>query len=129
VTGTATERDLVARVVRTMRKPARPLVDALSLGGLAALYERCALVVANDTGPVHLAEAVDTPTVGIYWVGNFINGAPVDRTRHRPLLSWTLHCPECGVDCTTGRCPHSPSFVAGVTVADVVEAGTDLLGV
>lgn len=129
VTGTATERDLVDRIVGTMRTPARPLVDALSLGGLAALYERCALVVANDTGPLHLAGAVGTPTVGIYWVGNLINGAPVDRARHRPLLSWTLRCPECGLDCTTGRCAHSPSFVAGVTLDDVVEAARDLLGV
>jgi ADP-heptose:LPS heptosyltransferase len=129
VTGTGTERDLVDRVIGAMRRPARPVVDALSLGGLAALYERCAAVIANDTGPVHLAEAVGTPTVGLYWVGNLINGAPVDRARHRPLHSWTLLCPECGLDCTKGRCAHSPSFVADIPVADVVEAGRELLGV
>jgi ADP-heptose:LPS heptosyltransferase len=137
VTGTASERDLVDEVVTGMRAPARPLVDAVSLGGLAALYAECAVVLANDTGPVHLAAAVGTPTVGLFWVGNFINGAPVSRARHRPLISWAIHCPVCGVDCTrdiypqrkalaTG-CAHRPSFVADIPVAEVVEAATDLL--
>ncbi|TML30589.1 MAG: glycosyltransferase family 9 protein [Actinobacteria bacterium] len=137
VTGTGPERPVVARVLGTMRHPARPLVDALPLGGLAALYARCAVVISNDTGPVHLAEAVGAATVGLYWVGNLINGAPVDRHRHRPLLSWTIHCPECGLDCTRdlypargggSGCAHSPSFVADIPVAEVVEAVADLLG-
>jgi ADP-heptose:LPS heptosyltransferase len=135
ITGTGSEADLVVRVVGAMHQPARPLVDALSLGGLAALYARCAVVVANDTGPLHLAEAVGAPTVGLYWVGNLINGAPVDRDRHRPLISWTLNCPDCGLDCTrdlyparagTG-CAHSPSFVSDIPVQEVVDAALELL--
>jgi ADP-heptose:LPS heptosyltransferase len=139
VTGTGPERDLVERVVGGMHHPARPLVDALSLGGFAALLSRCGAVVANDTGPVHVAEAVGAPTVGLYWVGNLINGAPVDRARHRPLISWTIHCPECGLDCTrdlyparTGGgepgCAHSPSFVADIATVEVVDAARELLG-
>jgi len=136
VTGTAPERAAVDAVTGAMHHPVRPLVDELSLGGLAALYARCALVVANDTGPVHLAAAVGAPTVGIYWVGNFMNGAPVDRTRHRPLVSWTLNCPECGLDCTRdlypargggSGCDHSPSFVADIPTVEVVDAAVQLL--
>jgi ADP-heptose:LPS heptosyltransferase len=136
ITGTGAEAELVARVGGAMRRSARPLVDALSLGGLAALYARCAVVVANDTGPVHLAEAVGAPTVGLYWVGNLINGAPVDRGRHRPMVSWTIHCPECGLDCTRdlypargggSGCPHSVSFVADIPAVEVADAALDLL--
>ncbi|MFD0664622.1 glycosyltransferase family 9 protein [Thermocatellispora tengchongensis] len=76
VTGTGAERELVHDVVAAMRRPALPLVDGLGMGGLAALYERCDLVIANDTGPRHLAAAVGAPTVGIYWCGNAINAAP-----------------------------------------------------
>jgi len=139
ITGTGSERALVEQVARDMRRPARTLVDELSLGGLAALYERCAVVISNDTGPVHLAEAVGTATIGLYWVGNMINGAPVDRRRHRPMISWTIHCPECGQDCTRdiyparaggGRpgCGHSVSFVADIATVEVVEAARELLG-
>jgi ADP-heptose:LPS heptosyltransferase len=138
ITGTAPERGVVERVVAGMHHPARPLVDELSLGGLAALFARCAVVVANDTGPVHLAEAVGAATVGLYWVGNLINGAPVDRTRHRPLVSWTLHCPECGLDCTRdlypargggSGCDHSCSFVADIPTVEVVDAALELFAV
>jgi ADP-heptose:LPS heptosyltransferase len=138
VTGTGAERDLVQRVIDGMREEARPLVDALSLGGLAALYARCGVVVSNDTGPVHLAAAAGAPTVGMYWVGNLINGAPFERARHRPLVSWTINCPECGQDCTRDLyparvgggqpgCAHSPSFVADIATVEVVDAARELL--
>ncbi|MCX7828540.1 MAG: glycosyltransferase family 9 protein [Thermanaerothrix sp.] len=37
-----------------------------SLGVLGAVISRASLFVSNDTGPLHLASAVGTPTVGIY---------------------------------------------------------------
>lgn len=135
VTGTEPERDLVERVIGAMRRPAEPVVGVLSLGGLAGLLERCAVVVGNDTGPLHIAEAVGTRTVGLYWVGNVINAAPVLRAKHRPLLSWTIHCPECGQDCTRDLypdragdgCTHRPSFVADIPMAEVRESALELL--
>lgn len=137
ITGTEVERQLIEQVVCAARAPVRPLVGELSLGGLAGFCAECTVVVSNDTGPLHLAAAVGTPTVGIYWVGNLINGASPLRGRHRPLPSWTIHCPVCGVDATRevyparpgdGTCPHTDSFVADVPVAEVVEAVTDLVG-
>lgn len=134
VTGTAGERDLVDRVLSATRSTVRPLVGALSLGGLAGLYRDCAAVVSNDSGPLHLAAAVGAPTVGIFWVGNLINAATPLRGRHRPIISWTIHCPVCGADCTrdiypdrpgTG-CSHRVSFVADVPVAEVLAAVADL---
>lgn len=122
---------MVEEVAAAMRTPSVPAVDLLSIGGLAALYERCALVISNDTGPRHLAAAVGTPTVGIYWCGNLINAGPLTRTRHRPLVSWTVACPVCGasgVDLTAARCPHDVSWVAGVSVDEVAEQAADLLG-
>ncbi len=107
----------------------------LSIGGLAGLLSRCALVVSNDSGPLHVAAAVGAPTVGIYWCGNAINAAPPTRSRHRPLLSWTVHCPECGTDCSTAGhplrpgdgCTHRPSFLAQIPVREVAEEVVDLL--
>jgi ADP-heptose:LPS heptosyltransferase len=137
LTGTGAESVVIRAVLAEMRAPATPVVDALRLGGLAALYAECALVVANDTGPVHLAGAVGAPTVGIYWVGNFINGAPPDRSRHRPMISWTLHCPVCGLDCTRDiypargggfGCTHKASFVADIPAVEVRDAALELLG-
>jgi ADP-heptose:LPS heptosyltransferase len=129
VTGDAADRDLVARVVGAMRRPARPLAGALSLGGLAGLLERCALVMGNDTGPLHLARAVGVPTVAVYWAGNLLNAGPLGRGRHRTPVSWTTHCPVCGVNVIEERCDHDPSFVAAVGAEPVLEEARDLLAI
>lgn len=112
------------------------MVGAFDLGGLAACYERRALVVSNDTGPRHLAEAVGTPMVALFWCGNAIDAGPATRSAHRVLLSWTLHCPECGADCTRDLyphrrgdgCAHRCSFVADIPLAEVIAESADLLG-
>lgn len=136
VTGTPAERDVVDRVVEAAGVPLRPQVGTLGLGALAACYADCALVVSNDTGPLHLAAAVGTATVGIYWIGNMINTGHPLRARHRPIASWTVHCPVCGIDCTPGiyphrpgdgDCPHRDSFVTDVPSVEVLEAARELL--
>lgn len=57
-------------------------------------------MVGNDSGPRHLAQAVGTPTVGVYWIGNVINAGAIGRTLHRVHFSWVSQCPVCGVDVT-----------------------------
>ncbi len=127
VTGTDAERDLTAAVVRGMTAPALNLCGRLSLCGLTGVLSRCAVMVANDTGPLHLAGAVGTPSVGIYWVGNALTAGAPTRTDHRPLIAWRLDCPVCGTNCIAGRCDHRDSFVADVSVAEAVSAAQDLL--
>jgi ADP-heptose:LPS heptosyltransferase len=127
VTGIEAERNLVDAVVGAMREPAIGLAGRLSLGGLAGLLRRSALVLGNDTGPLHLARAVGTPTVAVYWAGNLLNAGPAGRGRHRTPVSWTLDCPVCGASTLGPRCPHDPSFVASVTVEEVLRDAFDLL--
>jgi ADP-heptose:LPS heptosyltransferase len=111
------------------------LTGRTDLGTLAAVLGRCAAVVANDSGPLHMARAAGVPTVELYWCGNAINAAPVGRTRHRPLLSWTVHCPMCGIDTSTAGfphrpgegCDHRPSFLDQIPVAEVLDEVLDLL--
>src|SRR5699024_1662030 len=111
-----------------MRLDALNLWNALSLGGLAGLLERSQLVVSNDSGPLHLAAAAGTSTVGIYWGFNLLTAGELTRSRHRPLVSWRLECPVCGVNCLEGECNHQESFVADVPVEDIRTQALDLLG-
>ncbi|MFC9334108.1 glycosyltransferase family 9 protein [Arthrobacter sp. NPDC057009] len=108
----------------------RPAVESLagklSLGELAALLAGSSVVVANDSGPRHLAQALGTPTVGVYWVGNAINAAPLGRSLHRVHLGWATRCEVCGVDITqvgwtAPRCPHEESTVKAVEPSEVYE--------
>ena len=98
--------------------------DALTLSELIGLLWSASAFVGNDSGPRHLAQAVGTPTVGVFWAGNVINGAPFGRAHHRVQISWITACPVCGRDVTqvgwtAPRCAHDVSFVADIAT-DVV---------
>jgi ADP-heptose:LPS heptosyltransferase len=125
---TSEERELAREVLGAMKEEAAEVCGRLSLRGLTGLLSRCAVVVSNDSGPLYLAAAVGASTVGIYWCGNLINGAPASRTRHRPVISWRLDCPICGRNCMETQCDHKPSFVDKVTVEEVLDQALDLLG-
>ena len=126
LTGNAAEREVVASVVRAMRCSAEDVAGRLSLSGLTGLLARADLLVGNDTGPRHLAAAVGTETVAIYWVGNVITAGPVFRDRHRVIVSWNLQCPICGRNCVTDDCGHRPSFVTDVPTRAVLEQALEL---
>lgn len=69
-TGTQSEQDLVASIQALMGVPAISLVDQLNLSELAALLSLAPLLIANNTGPVHIAAAVGTPVVDLYALTN-----------------------------------------------------------
>jgi ADP-heptose:LPS heptosyltransferase len=125
VVGAPDERQLAAGVVEAAGSDrVTSWAGELSLGALAALLDRCDVLVGNDSGPRHLAQAVGTPTVGLYWVGNLINAGPLGRSLHRIHLSWVTRCPECGADVTqigwtAARCVHDSSLLTGISAADV----------
>jgi ADP-heptose:LPS heptosyltransferase len=127
VTGTRGEASLVEAVVTAMKAEAQNLSGSLSLGGLAGLLSRCRLVVSNDSGPLHLAAAVGAGTVGIYWCFNLVTAGLPTRSRHRPVISWRLTCPVCGIDRSHAQCNHRASFVADIPTEEVISSALDLL--
>lgn len=133
ITGIAAERETAIAVACAARCRPRNLCGRLSLRALAALLESAALVVANDTGPLHLARAIGTPTVGIYWIGNLVNYGAEAVRNHRYAVSWTTRCPTCGIDCIANDmrvardgCRHDASIVDSIGVDEVI-ACTDAL--
>jgi ADP-heptose:LPS heptosyltransferase len=129
VVGTAAEQPLAGRLVDGLDGDAADLAGRLGLGGLAGLLEQAILLVGNDSGPRHLAAAVGTATVAVHWGVSLGSYGPLYRARHRAPTSWRLHCPVCGAnglqeDC---RSSHQASFVADVTVDEVLAEALDLL--
>jgi ADP-heptose:LPS heptosyltransferase len=121
--------DPPGRLLDALDGEAADLAGRLGLGGLAGLLEQATLLVGNDSGPRHLAAAVGTATVAVYWGVSLGSYGPLYRARHRTPTSWRLHCPVCGAnglkqDC---RSSHHASFVADVTVDEVLAEALDLL--
>jgi ADP-heptose:LPS heptosyltransferase len=132
-TGAHADSDLIQSLISKMKSPATN-VCGISFGGLAALASEALLMISPDTGPLHLAQAVKCPTVGIYWAPNLINWGPLSRNIHRPVISWNLDCPYCGVVPNNPypfepsmACSHEVSFVNNITVTEVMEAARPLL--
>lgn len=88
---------------------------------LVALLRRARLVVAADTGPLHLACAVGTPVVGIYGPTDPARNGPFD-----PSDRVVRRAPACA-PCHRRRCPTHDGVMETIDVADVVAAVDDRL--
>lgn len=69
-TGSESERALVQQIQGWMQAPSVSLAGTLSLGVLGGVLEQAPLLLANNTGPVHVAAAVGTPVVDLYALTN-----------------------------------------------------------
>jgi ADP-heptose:LPS heptosyltransferase len=82
LTGTESERGVLAAVRQQMTHPALDLAGRTSLGALAALLARAKLLIANDTGVSHLAAAVGTPSVVLFSASDPARWAPLGPHPH-----------------------------------------------
>jgi lipopolysaccharide heptosyltransferase II len=65
-TGGSEDRLIIQDIMSVMKGWALNLAGHTNLKMLAALYEKTALVISTDTGPMHLAAAMGTPVVAIF---------------------------------------------------------------
>jgi heptosyltransferase II len=66
IVGGAEDTELADAIVKAARGRAISAAGALSLRGSAALIQRAAVLVTNDSAPLHLATAVGTPIVAVF---------------------------------------------------------------
>lgn len=70
ITGHGDELPLVQSLRNRLSAPIPSLAGQLTLGELAAVIAPAALLISNNTGPVHLASALGTPVVDLYALTN-----------------------------------------------------------
>jgi ADP-heptose:LPS heptosyltransferase len=73
------EKDLATEVMHTSRN-AQPIQFTGSLGQLMALLKNASAVVAGDTGPLHLADALGTSVVAIFGPTDPVRNGPYRRS-------------------------------------------------
>jgi heptosyltransferase I len=75
--GTKLEAEYAAGICRLAEK-SRPLnlVGRTTLKQLLALLDRADVLVCPDSGPAHMATAVDTPVIGLYATSNRLRTGP-----------------------------------------------------
>ena len=126
ISATESERHLARTIMQHMRYSALDFTARMSLSGLCGLLERAVMIVSNDTGPLHLAFALNTPAVGIYWLTNLIEASPLRPHLLRSVMSVRVHCPVCGHDNRISRCPHDVCFVDDIPTEAVTAMALEL---
>jgi ADP-heptose:LPS heptosyltransferase len=94
VAGTAAEAGLVGEVVRAAGAPDVRALPASSLPGFTALVARAAVALTNNSGGLHLADAVGTPVVVTY-AGTERLGDVAPRSVPAALLQVPVPCSPC----------------------------------
>lgn len=118
MTGSETEGDAVSRLADEMRISVAKITGMTDLRTLTAVLKLAEMVVANSTGPLHLAAATGTRVLGLYpskRVMSPLRWGPVGEG-HRVLQPQVDQC-----TCPAQQC-HCMQTITVQEVADVAEA-------
>ncbi len=122
LTGGPGEEQTVQAVMDAMHTSAVSFAGKTSLGSLAALISRFDLFISNDTGPSHIACAVDCPSVTLFGPADVTRWAPLDRQRHL-VVRHPVACSPCGY----WECPIDHRCLRWLAPDKVLMAATDML--
>ncbi len=98
------------------------LAGKTTLAQLAALLERCNLLLTNDTGPMHIAAALGVPVIAVF--------GPTDPRTTAPAgeKHIIVRKPVACSPCLKRRCPTDHQCMKEIGVEDVFNAALKLLG-
>jgi ADP-heptose:LPS heptosyltransferase len=122
VTGSPAESRITSDLVARLPKGTHDLTGQTSLGSMAALISRSALLVCNDTGVSHIAVAMNAPSVVVASGSDVRRWRPLDAERH-PVLWHDVPCRPCAFD----ACPVGHHCALGVQADAVIAEARRLL--
>jgi len=122
LTGSRDDSSTVQEVATRMAGQPLCLAGETSLGGLAALISKLDLFISNDTGPAHIANAVDTRSLTIFGPVDPQRWAALNQIRH-PIVRKPVACSPCGY----WECPIDHRCLQWLRPEMVIEAAEKLL--
>jgi len=94
----------------------KPIIVKANLKNVAAIIKKCSLFISNDTGVMHIAEAMDVPVIDILGWADFLSGPHYEENKkliaYKDLLCHNDDCqmlktggktkPTCNLECYKG---------------------------
>lgn len=105
--GSKDEKKIGEKVIEGMTEKPIDLIGETNISVLASILNRCALLVTNDTGTMHLAAAVGTPCIALFFESaNPFQTGPYGEGHI--ICSPDLDCFPCPTtfECNDKRCLH-----------------------
>lgn len=122
--GTEEDEPVIEQIIQTGHLNAVVCTRGFSLLHFAALVEKAALFVGNESGPLHIAAAMKTPLVGIFGPGVKEVFYPIGA--HSAVVHHVLDCNPCDQEhCVR---PENPCIQLA-TIEEVVAATEKVLGI
>lgn len=114
----------VCEEVAALAPGAIDLAGMTTLTELTALIRRSAISITNDSGPMHLAVALDRPVVSIFGPTDSIWIGPYQRSN--AVLQADLACSPCYLR-RLKQCHHAHACMSGVSPSAVIDRAESLL--
>jgi heptosyltransferase-2 len=122
VTGAASDTGLAAEIGAALTRKPADLTGRTTLRGLLGVMSRAAVVVTNDTGPMHMANALRVPVVGVF--------GPTDPRATAPFHPPAAVLKKDGVPCWPcfyRECPYDHRCMTAVTAEEAFAAAVELM--
>jgi heptosyltransferase-2 len=113
--GSDREASICGRVRRAMESPALDLSGRTSLGQAMGLIDRCSFFVTNDSGLMHIAAALNVPTVAIFGPTDPVTTGP--RGPHTRIVRHDTSC----APCLKPECTEDHACMLGIRAGEVWE--------
>ncbi|MCG9131309.1 lipopolysaccharide heptosyltransferase II, partial [Candidatus Poribacteria bacterium] len=114
--GVKDEIPIITEIQALMQAESNNIAGKTTLTQLASILHKCNVFIGNDSGPMHLAAAVGTQTIGLYGPGDPIRFGPVGPKCQ--TIRQKLDCPPClGTTCQFGK----EGCMSKIQVADVIQ--------
>ncbi|MCX8156935.1 MAG: lipopolysaccharide heptosyltransferase II [Verrucomicrobiae bacterium] len=118
------DAQVTGQIARAVGGRIRDWAGQTSLGELAAVLGACRVVIANDSGPMHLAAAVGTPVVALFGSTSPHLTAPgLPGEKRHAILYQKVPCSPCFLR----ECPVGYRCLKNLRVAEVLEAAAAYL--
>ena len=123
VVGSAQEQPLADQVLANMKEEAHSLSGQTTLATLMGLLTLCDLLLTNDSGPMHLAAALNRPQVALFGSTDEVVTGPLGR--RAVVIHKHVECSPC----LLRECPIDLRCFDRIGVQEVSEAARGLLRV
>ena len=119
--GSAADRETTAAVRRSSGLPLVDLAGKTGLRSAVALVARCRLFISNDSGLMHVAGALNIPTIAIFGSTNPTTTSPLGE--RSTVISRYMSCSPC----LKTTCPTDFRCMDAITVDAVYEIARGML--
>ena len=117
------ERDIGRDIEKMMTHQPLNLIGKTTVREMMAILASCSLVITNDSGPMHVAAALDTPLVAIFGPTDYTTTSPM--TTKAKLIRKDTPC----APCLLRQCPKDHQCMQAVTADEVFQAAAELLDI